>query len=268
MRWVTLASGVLLAAGAQAKIVTEELRYKDGPTECVGFLAYDDARHDPRPGIIVVHEWWGLNDHAKTRARYLAELGFVALAVDIYGGGKVTTERAEAGALAGAMYENPDALRARARAGFETLAAHKRVDKEKIAAIGYCFGGSTVLHMAYSGLPLAGVVSFHGSLHPPRSEDYGRIKARLLVLHGADDPFVPAKDVAAFQDGVRKAGADWQMEYYGGAVHSFTNPGIDKAGIDGAKYNRAADERSWRRMQLFFNELFGTPVGPPRQSDE
>jgi dienelactone hydrolase len=263
-----LASLVLAAAAAEAKVVTEEVRYTHDQLECVGYLAYDDTRAERRPGVVVVHEWWGLNDYARRRARQLAEMGYVALAIDLYGGGKTTTDREEAARLAGALYQNTDAWRERAKAGFEALARNSCVDPARIVAIGYCFGGASVLQMAYSGLPLAGVVSFHGSLAPPREEDAPRIKARILVLHGADDPFVSAADVAAFQEGVRKAAVDWQMEYYGGAVHSFTNPAVDAAGIDGAKYNRNADERSWRRMQLFFSELFGESVGRGARSDE
>ena len=138
----------------------------------------------------------------------------------------------------------------------EILRKNEQVDTAKIAAIGYCFGGTTVLELAYSGADIAGVVSFHGGLTAPKPEDMSRIKAKLLVLHGANDGFIPAEKIAAFQEGVGKAGADWQMIYYGGAVHSFTNPTADKKNISGLAYDPSADERSWKHMQLFFDEIF------------
>jgi dienelactone hydrolase len=256
-RIVSVAVAVLLAAPAAAKIITQEVAYEHAGAQLVGYLAYDDTVAGRRPGVLVVHEWWGLNDYAKKRARDLAGLGYVALAVDMYGGGKTTTQQQEASKLSGELYEDLDKLRGRARAGYEVLAAHERVDPRRIAAIGYCFGGMTVCQMAYSGLELAGVVSFHGSLRPPEEADSEKIKARLLICHGADDPLIPAEHIEAFQAGLRKAGADWQMVSYGGAVHSFTNPGAGAAGIPGVRYDERADRRSWLYMQLFLAEVFG-----------
>jgi dienelactone hydrolase len=160
-----------------------------------GFLAYDDSLKSKRPGVLVVHEWWGLNDFARERALKLAGLGYVALAADMYGGGATTRDREEAGKLAGALLKNPDLLRARAQAALKVLAADPRVDPNRLAAIGFCFGGTTVLELAYSGADLAGVVSFHGGLPRPQPGDLKGLKAKILVLHGADDPLVPAADL-------------------------------------------------------------------------
>lgn len=255
-RIVWLVFAALLATGAHAKVVTQAVTYEHAGVQLVGYLAYDDALTGRRPGVLVVHEWWGLNDYARKRARDLAELGYVALAVDMYGGGRTTTQPDEASRLSGELYEDLNKLRERARAGYELLAAHERVDPQRIAAIGYCFGGMTVCQMAYSGLDLAGVVSFHGSLRPPEQADAGKIKARLLICHGADDPLVPAEQIEAFQAGLRKAGVDWQMVSYGGAVHSFTNPGAGVANIAGVRYDERADRRSWQHMQVFLAEVF------------
>jgi len=256
MRSLAWLGAALLAVSADAKIVTQAVTYEHAGLQLVGYLAYDDAATGRRPGVLVVHEWWGLNEFAKRRARDLAGLGYVALAVDMYGGGKTTTQQQEASKLSGELYEDLDKLRGRAKAGFELLAAHKRVDPKRIAAIGYCFGGMIVCQMAYSGLELAGVVSFHGSLRPPQEGDAGKIKARLLICHGADDPLIPAEHIEAFQAGLRKAGADWQMVSYGGAVHSFTNPEAGAANIPGVRYDERADRRSWQHMQLFLAEVF------------
>ena len=239
------------------KIVTQAVPYRLGDTEMIGYLAYDDAVKDKRPGVIVVHEWWGLNDFAKDKARQLAELGYVAFAADIYGGGTVATDPDQAGKLAGQFRENPTLLRERAKAAYDTLAADPRVDPGKIAAIGFCFGGSTVLQMAASGLKLAGVVSFHGGLAPIAEADVGHIKAKILVLHGAADTHVSAESAKAFQASLRNSNVDWQMIIYSGAKHSFTNPASDKLGAEGVGYNESAARRSWQHMRLFFDELFG-----------
>lgn len=244
----------MLAGAARAEIVGRAVEYACGGTKCIGWLAYDDALQGRRPGVLVVHEWYGLNDYAKQRAAELARMGYVAFAADMYGGGKVAADPAEAGKLAGAIKADPALMRARARAALDVLAGDPRVDRERLAAIGFCFGGTTVLELAYSGAPLAGVVSFHGGLVPLKPEDAKHLKAALLILHGADDP--NAGDVAAFQKSMRDAGADWQMIYYGGAVHSFTNPAAGNDKSRGAAYDRRAAERSWRHMKLFFDEIF------------
>ena len=244
-----------LAGGAQAKVVTKSLEYRQDGAVLEGFLAYDDALQGPRPGVLVVHEFWGLNDYVKMRARQLAEMGYVALAADMYGKGVVTKDPQEARKLAGHLRGTP-LLRKRALAGLELLKQNKLVDPKRLAAIGFCFGGTTVLELAYAGADLAGVVSFHGGLFPPQPEDLKKIKAKILMLHGAEDPFTKPQEIAAFQEALGKAGADWQMVYFGGAVHSFSNPeaGSDKS--KGAAYDARAAARAWKQMQLFFKEIF------------
>ena len=239
----------------EAAMHTESVEYRHGDTVLEGYLAYDDAQKGPRPGVLVVHEWWGLNDYTKMRTEQLAGLGYIAFALDMYGKGVRAKTPQEAGALAGRYKEDRQLMRARAQAGLDVLKNNKLTDPKRVAAIGYCFGGTTVLELARSGADLAGVVSFHGGLGTPSPEDAKNIKGKVLVLHGADDPMAPAQEVAAFQDEMRKANVDWQMGFYGGAVHSFTNP---KSGSDpskGVAYNEKADKRSWEAMKVFFGEV-------------
>jgi dienelactone hydrolase len=206
--------------------------------------------------VLVVYEWWGLNDYVKRRANQLAELGYIAFAADIYGNGFMTTDQKEAGRLAGRFRGDRRLMRDRVTAGFQVLKEQPLADKERTAAIGYCFGGTTVLELARSGAVVSGIVSFHGGLDTPNTADAKNIKARLLVLHGADDPLVPPAQVSAFQEEMRKANVDWQMVSYGGAVHSFTNPDAGSDPSRGAAYNEKADKRSWEHMRIFFAELF------------
>jgi dienelactone hydrolase len=256
---MVLAGLTLLAVTeVQAKLVTRTIEYKQDDTVMRGFLAYDDALKGKRPGVLVVHEWWGLNDFAKKIAERLAGLGCVTLAADIYGNGRTTTDRGEAGKLAGALRGNPPLLRARALAALKALAADPRVAPKRLAAIGFCFGGTTVLELAYSGANLAGVVSFHGGLPKATPEDLKRIKAAILVLHGADDPSVSAADITAFEQTMRQAKADWQMVSFGGAVHGFTNPANGNNPASGVAYDARAARRSWQYMQDFFREIFAT----------
>jgi dienelactone hydrolase len=247
---------VLIATGAQAEVRTERIEYKHGDTLLEGFLAYDDTVTGKRPGVLVVHEWWGLNDYAKRRAEQLARLGYVAFCLDMYGKRKVTADPKVAGEWAGVFRNDRPLGRARAAAGLEVLKSRPQVDPARIAAIGYCFGGTVVLKMARSGADLKGVVSFHGGLATPTPADAQNIKGKVLVLHGADDPFEQPSEIAAFQEEMRQARVDWQMVYYGSAVHSFTNPESGKAGIKGVGYNEAADRRSWLAMRNFFDEIF------------
>ena len=247
--------GLLLTTAVDAKIVSQNVEYRQGDAVLEGYLAYDDGTEGKRPGVLVVHEWWGLNDYVRTRVEKLAELGYVAFALDMYGKGIWTTDPQKAGELAGHLRGKP-IMRQRARTGLEILQKNNFVDPKRIAAIGYCFGGTTVLELAYSGADIAGVVSFHGGLTAPKPEDMHAIKAKILVLHGADDGFISSENIAAFQDGMRQAGVDWQMVYYGAAAHSFTNPAADKANAKGLAYNPTADKRSWNHMQLFFKEIF------------
>jgi dienelactone hydrolase len=253
---VALALVCLCLTEVQANIVTQTVTFRQDGTEMRGFLAYDDGLNGKRPGVLVVHEWWGLNDFARERTVKLAGLGYVALAADMYGGGATTRDRAEAGKLAGALLSNPDLLRARAQAAYKVLATNPRVDPKRLAGIGFCFGGTTVLELAYSGADLAGVVSFHGGLPRPQPKDLQRLKAKILVLHGADDPHVPAADITAFEQAMRQAGADWQMVFFGGAVHGFTNPAAGDNRASGVAYDARAARRSWRCMQEFFREIW------------
>jgi dienelactone hydrolase len=247
----------------QAAIETQTIEYRQGDTRLVGYLAYPKDAKGLLPGVLVVHEWMGLNDYAKRRADQLAELGYVAFAADIYGDGKIAADAKEAGALSGLYKKDRALLRARATAGLETLRKQSRVAAGQVAAIGYCFGGMAVLELARGGADLAGVVSFHGVLDTPMPQDTKNIRARVLALHGADDPYVPAEQVAAFEQEMRQAGADWQLIAYGGAVHGFTNPAHGNDNSKGAAYNAAADARSWAAMRQFFAELFGSAKTSP-----
>jgi len=246
---------VFIAISANAGMVSKAVQYTHEGTVLEGYLAYDDSAMDKRPGVLVVHEWWGLNDYVRSRVDKLAQLGYVAFALDMYGKGIWTTKPDEAKALSGHLRGTP-LMRERARAGLDILRNNSQVDPEKIAAIGYCFGGTTVLELAYSGADVAGVVTFHGGLTAAKPDDFSRIKARFLINHGANDGFISTEAIQAFQDGLNQAGADWQMIYFSGAVHSFTNPGADSVGIKGIAYNKQADERSWIYMQQFLKEIF------------
>lgn len=246
----------LSSVNVQAALRTEVIEYKHGDIVLEGYLAYDDVVKGKRPGIIVVHEWWGLNPYARMRTEQLAKLGYIAFAIDMYGKGVRAKDPAEAGSLSGIYRGNHPLMHSRANAGLEVLRNHPLANVNRIAAIGYCFGGTVVLEMARSGVELAGVVSFHGGLSTPNPSDAKNIKGKVLVLHGADDPAVPPDQVIAFQDELRKAGVDWQMVSYGGAVHSFTNPEAGNDPSRGAAYNEKADKRSWEAMKTFFGEIF------------
>jgi dienelactone hydrolase len=234
----------------------EFVEYRHNDTVLEGYLAYDERIKEKRPGVVVIHEWYGLNDYAKARAEQLADMGYVAFAADIYGKGVRAKNMEEAAKLAGIYRADRGLMRTRAAAGLEALRQQSQVDSGRIAAIGYCFGGQTALELARSGAELSGVVSFHGNLDTPNSGDAKNIKAKVLVLHGADDPLVTPAHVHAFQDEMRKASIDWQLVMYGGAVHSFTNPASGSDPSKGLAYNEKADRRSWAAMKLFFDEIF------------
>jgi len=243
----------LMGGAARAALHTETVTYQDGDAVLKGHLAYDESVEGKRPGALVVHEWYGLTKHPQESAQKLALLGYTALAVDMYGDGKVAKDTKEAAALAGNIKQHPELARSRFEAALETLRKHPTCDPDRVAAIGYCFGGTVVLEMARSGLDLAGVVSFHGGLTSAVPEAERTIKAKVLVCHGADDPHVPRDDVEAFEEEMRRAGADWQFISYGGAVHSFTNPDADS---EGARYHPLAARRSWEAMRNFLREVF------------
>jgi dienelactone hydrolase len=251
---------ILLTLGgaltATAQIHTELIEYKHGDAVLEGYLAYDTGIKGKRPGVLIVHQWKGLTDYEKKRAEMLAKLGYNVFALDIYGKGIRPQSSQEAGAQAGKYKSNRDLLRARAQAGLAVLQKHELTDPKRVAAIGYCFGGTTVIELARSGADVAGVVSFHGGLDSPHPEDGRNIKCKILALHGADDPNVPPKDLAAFEDEMRQAKVDWQLVKYGGAVHSFTDWNAGDNPQQGAAYNEKADRRSWEAMKQFFAEIF------------
>ena len=251
---------ILLALGAaltaQAQIHTETVEYKQGDAVLEGYLAYDTALKGPRPGVLIVHQWKGLTDYEKKRAGMLAQLGYNVFALDIYGKGIRPQSSQEAGAQAGKYKGNRDLLRLRAQAGLAVLQKQALTDPQRVAAIGYCFGGTTVIELARNGADIAGVVSFHGGLDSPHPADGKNIKCKVLALHGADDPHVSAKDLAAFEDELRQAKVDWELVKYGGAVHSFTDWNAGDNPAQGAAYNEKADRRSWAAMKQFFAEIF------------
>ena len=251
-------TALLILAGAlaaRAMIRTQTVEYQHGGTTFEGFVAYDDSVKVPRPGVLIVHQWKGLTEYEKKRAEMLAHLGYVAFAVDIYGKGVRPKDTAEAGATAGKYKGDRALLRARVNAGLEAMRKQPLVDPKRIVAIGYCFGGTTVIELARSGADIAGVVSFHGGLDSPTPADGKNIKCKVLACHGADDPFVPVKDRTAFEDELRNAGVDWQLIQYGGAVHSFTDWNADGS-MKGAQYNERADHRSWADLKQFLAECF------------
>ena len=247
---------LIITGGVSAKIVTETIEYKDGDVTLKGEIYYDDAMDGKRPGVLVVHEWWGLNDYAKKRAEMLAEMGYVAFAADMYGDNKVTTHAKDAGAWKNQITSNVEAWQNRANLGLDVLKNHKLTDNDKTAAVGYCFGGATVIQMAYAGSDVNGVVSFHGSL-PAASESQAKsIKTDILIAHGNADSFVPAEQVSTFRAALDNAGVNYQFNDYDGAKHAFTNPGAGEYGIEALAYNEEADKRSWQAMQDFFAKIF------------
>lgn len=240
----------------EARVQSKAVPYTIGQSSYEGFLAWDDSIEDKRPGILVVHEWWGLNEYARSRAEQLAAMGYVAFAVDMYGKGEVTTHPEQASEWMKQATANVDVWQGRAQQGLKLLRADPNVDPTRLAAIGYCFGGATVMQLVYGGAPVKGVVSFHGSLPlPPESQSIPH-SAKVLIAHGASDPFLTADHIGQFKTVLDNAEIDWQMVVYSGAQHSFTNPSADQYGLKGAKYHKQADQRSWRHMKLFFDEIF------------
>lgn len=248
----------LWTVGADAKIVTRNVAYQHDGLELEGYLAYDDAAGGTRPGVLVVHEWWGLNDYARNRAEQLAGMGYVAFALDMYGKGKVTEHPSEAAEWVKQVNANVDLWRRRAAAGLQVLLREPGVDGTRIAAIGYCFGGSTVQQLAYGGADIRGIVSFHGSLLPPGEEQARRVKAKILICHGAADPMSTRETLQDYLAAMEKTTLDWRMIVYGNAKHGFTNPGADRAGMEGVGYDKLADNRSWQDMKVFFDEIFAS----------
>jgi dienelactone hydrolase len=250
---IAIAALVLAAAPARAAIKSEVIEYKHGDVVLEGFMCWDDAA-GKRPGVLVAHEWKGHDEYVRGRAAQLAQLGYTAFALDMYGKGVHAKDHEEAAKLSGAIRADRKLMRERAAAGLDVLRKHPACDPTKIAAIGYCFGGSAVLELARSGADLTAVVTFHGALDTPMPAKAGELKAKVLVFHGAEDKFVKPEAVAAFKDEMRAAKADWTFVELSGAVHSFT---VKAAGDDPSKgmaYNETADKRSWELMKVFFTE--------------
>jgi len=242
---------------ARGEVKTKSIEYRDGDVVLEGFVAWDPAAvSQSAPGVLVVHQWMGLTDYEQSRCHQLAELGYVALALDVYGKGVRPENPQAASKLAGVYKSDRKLYRKRLNLGLDQLKKLPGVDSTKLAAIGYCFGGTGVLELARSGAAVQGVVSFHGGLDSPTPEDGKNIRAKVLVLHGEDDPFVPKEDIAAMQQEFNAAGVDWQMVIYSQTVHSFTQPAAGSDNSRGAAYNERSDKRSWLAMQQFFHELF------------
>ncbi len=252
--------GIVLAltvgGAAHAAVQTKAVEYDDHGTKLTGHLYWDDAVAGKRPGVLLIHEWWGLNDYAKKRARMLAELGYVAFAADMYGDGKVTETPDQARQWMQQVTADVDLWRERAGLGLAQLMASDRVDVSRLAAIGYCFGGGTVLQMAYGGADLKGIVSFHGSLPAAPEEAKGKIRPEILALHGQADAMIPPEVVQNFEAKLTAAEANWELVSYGGVRHSFTNPDAGKFGLPNLKYDAQAEARSWARKQHYSAEIF------------
>ena len=248
----------LISTSACANVIVKAIPYEQGGVKFQGWLAYDDSVQGARPGILVFPEWWGLTDYPKHRAQMLAQMGYVAFAVDMYGEGKTTDSADEAGKMMNGVEGDPSLMRARANAALDVLSKDSHVDPSKIAAIGYCMGGSVALELARSGARLTAVVSFHGGLATKNPDDAKNITGKVLVCTGGDDAFVPPTQVQAFEDEMRQGKVDYQIIVYGGAHHAFTNPDADRHHIDNIAYNAAADKRSWEAMQQLFHEVFGS----------
>ncbi len=256
--WVALL-GLVAFGLSQAAVKTEEVRYQADGVTLNGFLAYDDAAQGKRPAVLVVHEWWGHNEHARTSARKLAALGYVALAVDMYGEGKRADHPADAQQFVQEVRKNSAVEQQRFAAALQFIQARPEVAADQTAAIGYCFGGSVVLNMARQGLDLDGVASFHGSLGASTPAQPGKVKAQVLVLTGSDDSMVPPPQVAAFEQEMQAAGVNYKVVVYEGAEHSFTNPQADAIGDKfdlPVSYNAEADAASWQELQGFLQKLF------------
>ncbi|MGA3066533.1 MAG: dienelactone hydrolase family protein [Tepidisphaeraceae bacterium] len=255
--WILFFSICAIPYWSYADVVITPVDYSQGGEQLQGWLAYDNTTQNVRPGVVIFPEWWGLTDYPKHRAEELAKLGYVAFAADMYGKGVTTDDAGQATSLSGRFYNDPDLMRARAQAGLDQLKNDPRVDARRMAAIGYCFGGTCALELARSGADLAGTISFHGGLKTTRPDDAKNIKGKILVITGGDDAFISPAQVNAFEDEMRTAGVDWQVVVYGGAHHAFTNPDADRHGIPNIKYDPEADHRSWAEMQAFFAEIFG-----------
>lgn len=244
------------AAAASAEVKSKKVEYKHGETTFIGHLAWDDAVKGKRPGVLVVHEWWGLNAHAKERAEMLAKLGYVALACDMYGNGKVVDHPNDARAMSGEVRKNVAEWQARAAAALKVLSESEQCDPTRLGAMGFCFGGSTALQLGASGAKLKAVVTFHAALPQFKPEEAKKIAAKVLICHGKDDFFISAESIAGFRKAMDEAKVSYTFEEYPGAVHSFTAKDADKVMIKGMAYNKDADEKSWASMKKLFEDAF------------
>jgi len=242
------------ASAAFAAVQSRVIEYSQDGVELQGYMAWDDAAKGKRPGVIVVHEWWGHNAHARRAADRLASAGYVAFALDMFGKGKVTTHPDSAQAFVAESMKDAAALPARFNTALALLRKDEHVDASRIGAIGYCFGGAVVLEMARSGADLKAVGTFHGALGTQGAAAPGKVKAKLLVMTGGSDPMIPADAVAAFEKEMKAAGASYRVITYPGAKHSFTNPAADKTGMPALAYNADADKKSWAELLKFFKK--------------
>lgn len=261
LTWLACASSSpTMTDNAAVSIKGEELQYTVGDTVLNGYLAYDADQPGTRPGVLVVHEWWGHDEYARNRARMLAGMGYTALALDMYGDGKHAEHPTDAQKFMTEVTSNMDVGVARFRAAMEVLQKDARTDASRIAAIGYCFGGAIVLHMARIGTPLSGVASFHGTLSTQNPADSRTLKSSILVAHGAEDPLIPADQVRAFRSEMERAGADLTFVAYPGAKHSFTNPVAtargEKFDFPALEYQEEADQKSWAELDVFLKRVF------------
>jgi dienelactone hydrolase len=255
MKLLLIALLSLASLPALGGIVEKPVAYQTGGLDFEGWAACDDQGAAKRPSVLIVHQWTGVSDNEKMRARMLAGLGYNVFCADVYGKG-IRPQPPEAGAEAGKYKKNRALLRERVNAALQVLLKDPRTDASRVACIGYCFGGTAALELGRSGAHLKGVVSFHGGLDSPAPQDGKNIKAKVLALHGADDPFVPAADIAAFEKEMKNAGVDYQLVSYPGAVHAFTQKAAGNDNSKGAAYNEAADKASWEEMQRFFAKIF------------
>jgi len=257
MKWIIAIVLLVSASAAHAEVKTKEITYRQGDTELKGFLAWDDAAKGKRPGVLVVHEWWGLNENIRNQAVRVAKAGYVGLALDMYGDGKVATHPEDAQAFTAEATKDPAVTAARFHDAMEQLKQDPHVDTSKIGAIGYCFGGGIVLDRARAGDPdLDVVASFHGMLATKTPAEKGKVKARILAATGEADPFVPASQVSGFKQEMAAAGANFKVVSYPGAKHGFTNPDAGKYGMEQLAYNADADKKSWAEMLKMFKEVW------------
>jgi dienelactone hydrolase len=253
-RFALVAVFAAFASPAFAEVKTKKVEYKFDGVTLVGHLYWDDASKEKRPGVLVVHEWWGLDDHAKAKAEELAKLGYVAFACDMYGDGKVVDHPTDAGKMATTVRANNDIWRGRATAALKVLTDSELTDAKRCAAIGYCFGGSTCFQLVLGGADLKAIATFHAALPNPKPEEAQKVKAKVLVCHGEADKFIPEKAIADFKKAMTDAKVSLDFQSYPGVVHSFTVKGADAKKIDGMKYDKEADEKSWAAMKKLFEE--------------